>query len=170
PVGRRALAAVLAVRTGLVRRADRARRRTSDRKKEPWVLRRGWHAGALPRTGAGEGAPARGAPGRSQSPGRNTRPRAAAPPSAAGPAPSGTAAGAAARTGSARRGRGQILSLRSRPRINVRRATRDPCNFRGVHAVYRATLPVRRNHDGSPHFACLSRRPARPLQLPLVAR
>src|SRR4029077_14364635 len=63
PVGRRALAAVLAVRTGLVRRPDRPRRRTSDRKMDPWIFPRGWHAGALPRTGAGEGSPARGAPG-----------------------------------------------------------------------------------------------------------
>ena len=80
PVGRRALAAVFAVRTGLGRRADRPRRREVGRHVDAGQFRRGRRAGALPRTGAGQGADSRGASGRGQPPGRHQGPPRRRPP------------------------------------------------------------------------------------------
>ena len=92
PVGRRPLAAVFAVRTGLGRRSHRPRRRSCRRRVDARRFGRRRRAGPLPGKGAGAGAHSRGASGRGQSPGRNQA--AAAPPAAGPPAsrPSPTAA------------------------------------------------------------------------------
>ena len=101
-VGRRALAAVFAVRTGLGGRRDRPGRRIRHRHVGAGQFRRRRRAGPLSGAGAGPGAHSRGAAGGSQSPGRN--PAAAAPPAA------GPAASAAAGAGKPRR-RGGFLTF-----------------------------------------------------------
>ena len=110
PVGRRTLAAVFAVRTGLGGRHDRPGRRTCHRVVGAGKFRRRRRAGPLPGKGAGPGAHSRGAAGRGQSAGRNAG--TAAAPAAAGPSAS-RASRTAGRGQPGRRRGGFLISPRS---------------------------------------------------------
>ena len=104
-VGRRALAAVFAVRTGLGGRPDRPRRRTSCQHVDARQFCRGRRAGPLPGAGAGQERirEARLAEANRQAGHED----AAAPPSAARAAPSGAAAAAASRRRPSNSGAGE---------------------------------------------------------------
>ena len=119
-VGRRTLAVVFAVRTGLGRRRNRPGRRLFHRDVESRKFRRCRHVGPLPRASADAGAYSRGASGAGKPPSRN-----AANPPPAGPA---TAAAAERRLGAA-------LHPGHDTRNKVRKIPPDRCNF-GRRAAY----------------------------------
>ena len=163
PLGRRTLAAVLAVRTGLGGRAGRPPRRHMIGMWTRQQFGRSRCAGALPRAGAHQGTPARGAACGGQSPGRGASRaparRAAVRRRASSPArpPQVHAAGPAARAGRGQGGRGGVASAGSSQESE--RSAAVPVTS-GLRAPYLSANTSARRKPSWTAESCLPRLPA----------